>query len=106
MSTKSRMLHTVNKSPFERNALASCLRLAKQGSAILLIEDGVYAALEDTAMSAEIDAHKNHFDFFVLGPDIDARGLSEKPLMDGVNVIDYGGFVDLVAETDSIQSWL
>jgi len=33
------MLHTVNKSPFERNTLQSCLRLAKPGSAILLIEE-------------------------------------------------------------------
>ncbi|MCP4411990.1 MAG: sulfurtransferase complex subunit TusB, partial [Gammaproteobacteria bacterium] len=31
------MLHTVNKSPFERNTLKSCLRIAKPGSAVLLI---------------------------------------------------------------------
>ncbi len=106
MSTKIRMLHTVNKSPFERNALTSCLRLAKKGSAVLLIEDGVYAAIGDTAMSAAIEAQKKNFDFFVLGPDMEARGLSEKPLIDGISVIDYGGFVDLVAEFDSVQSWL
>ena len=39
------MLHTVNKSPFERNALESCLRLAASGASVLLIEDGVVAAL-------------------------------------------------------------
>jgi len=44
----SAMLHLINKSPFERTALDSCLRLAKPGSSILLIEDGVYAALENT----------------------------------------------------------
>ena len=31
-------LHTVNKSPFERNTLESCLRLAKKGSAVLLLK--------------------------------------------------------------------
>ena len=40
----SKMLHLVNKSPFDRNALDSCLRLANPGSSVLLIEDGVYAA--------------------------------------------------------------
>ena len=43
------MLHTVNKSPYEKNSLDTCLRLAKQGSAILLIEDGVYAATGGTS---------------------------------------------------------
>ncbi len=42
------ILHTVNKSPFEKNNLESCLRYAKSGSAILLIEDGIYAALAGT----------------------------------------------------------
>ena len=37
-------LHIVNKSPFERNALDSCLRLAAKGSAVLLFEDGVIGA--------------------------------------------------------------
>ena len=43
------MLHIVNKSPFERNTLDTCLKHAKAGSAILLIEDGVYGALKGTA---------------------------------------------------------
>ena len=38
------VLHIVNKSPYDRNSLDTCLRLAAPGSAILLIEDGVYAA--------------------------------------------------------------
>ena len=39
-------LHTVNKSPFERNSLEGCIRLAAKGSAVLLIEDGVYGAMK------------------------------------------------------------
>ena len=39
------ILHTVNKSPFERNSLEACLKYASAGAAVLLIEDGVYAAL-------------------------------------------------------------
>ena len=100
------MLHTVNKSPFERNTLQSCLRLAKPGSAIILIEDGVYAALSGTAVSGEIAGRLGDFSFYVLGPDIAARGLGESPLIEGVQVVDYGGFVDLVTEHEATNAWL
>ena len=100
------MLHTVNKSPFERNTLQSCLRLAEPGSAIILIEDGVYAALSGTAVSGEIAERMGDFSFYVLGPDIAARGLGESPLIEGVQVVDYGGFVDLVTEHEATNAWL
>jgi len=100
------MLHTVNKSPLERNTLDSCLRLAKSGSAILLIEDGVYGALRGTSAASKISARANDFKFYVLGPDMAARGLGEAPLVDGITVVDYGGFVDLVAEHEAQQAWL
>ena len=100
------MLHLINKSPFERNALDSCLRLAKAGSAILLLEDGVYAALRKATFAAAISGRMNDLALYVLGPDIAARGLSDTPLIEGITVVDYEGFVDLVAEHDATQSWL
>lgn len=100
------MLHTVNKSPFERNTLDSCLRLAKAGSAVLLIEDAVYGAVQGTAVAGQIAARMDQLSFYVLGPDIAARGLREAPLIDGIEVVDYGGFVDLVAEHDASHAWL
>ena len=48
------MLHIVNKSPFERNSLESCLKHAVKGSAILLIEDGIYAALKGTQATTQV----------------------------------------------------
>jgi tRNA 2-thiouridine synthesizing protein B len=100
------LLHTVNKSPFERNSLSDCLRRAKDGSAILLIEDGVYGALQGTSASEEIARRNGSIKFYALGPDIEARGLSEKPLIDGLELVDYAGFVDLVEQHSSVQSWL
>jgi len=100
------MLHLINKSPFERNALDSCLRVAKSGSAILMIEDGVYAALAKTAHAEKIIGRMDDFSFYVLGPDVAARGLSDAPLIEGIDVVDYEGFVDMVAEHDVTQSWL
>jgi tRNA 2-thiouridine synthesizing protein B len=102
----STMLHLVNKSPTERNALDSCLRLAKSGSSVLLIEDGVYAALGNAAYAAQVKERLGELTFYVLGPDVAARGLSDLPMIEGINVIDYGGFVDLVVEHDVTQSWL
>ena len=100
------MLHLINKSPYEKNALDSCLRLAKRGSAILLIEDGVYAALDNAAHAEKIRRHMDNFSFYVLAPDAAARGLDESALVEGVEAVDYGGFVDLVAGHDATNSWL
>ena len=100
------MLHLINKSPTEKNSLDSCFRLAKSGSAILLIEDGVYAALAKADYAENITSRMEEFSFYVLDPDVAARGLSDVPLIEGFNVVDYEGFVDLVTEHDVSQSWL
>ena len=100
------MLHTVNKSPFERNALESCIRLAKAGSSVLLMEDGVIAAMQGTKYSQTMTEAMANISFFVLGPDLKARGLSEGNVVEGVKVVDYNGFVDLTVAHDSVQSWL
>jgi len=100
------MLHLINKSPFDRNALDSCLRLAKAGSSVLLLEDGVYAAMSGGSYADAVSGRMDELTFYVLGPDVSARGLDDKPLIDGINVVDYGGFVDLVVEHDTAQSWL
>ncbi len=100
------MLHLVNKSPFERNALDSCLRLATSGDAVLLLEDGVYAALAKGALAETVAGQMQEISFHVLGPDVAARGLKDKPMIEGISVVDYDGFVDLVAEHAATQSWL
>ncbi|AGA89022.1 sulfur relay protein TusB/DsrH [Thioflavicoccus mobilis 8321] len=100
------ILHTVNKSPFERNALESCLKFASPGGAVLLIEDGVYGALRDTAVAERVAAAMDKVKLYVLGPDLKARGFSDERIMAGVQVVDYGGFVDLAAEHDKVQAWL
>jgi len=100
------MLHIINKSPFERNALASCLRLANAGSSVLLIEDGVYAAMAKAEYAEKITSRMKDLSFYVLGPDVAGRGLGDTPLIEGINVVDYEGFVDLVAEHEVAQSWL
>ncbi len=100
------MLHIVNKSPFERNSLDSCLQHAVKGSAVLLIEDGIYGAMKGTQKSGTVEAAAKDLKFFALSADLKARGIDQDRLIDGVEVVDYNGFVDLVAEYDKSQSWL
>ncbi len=42
---------------------------------------------------------------YALKPDLEARGMHDA-VIDGVKLVDYGGFVDLVAEHHAVQSWL
>lgn len=100
------ILHTVNKSPFERDALDACLKFATEGAGLILFEDGVYAALEGTQVAPKIKDSLGRLKIHVLGPDLRARGFSEERVIEGISVVDYAGFVDLAAEYDKVQAWL
>ena len=99
------MLHIVNKSPAQTTALASCLRLAKDGHALLLTEDAVYAATPWMAASCGLATEARRLRIFVLRPDVEARGIAGK-LIAEAKAVGYDGFVDLVAEHPNNQSWL
>ncbi len=98
------MLHIVNKSPLERHALDACLRIAQPGC-ILLIEDAVYAATRGTAVEPHVREALGRHRICALLPDLEARAVADR-VIDGVTTVDYGGFVDLVAEHKTCQSWL
>jgi tRNA 2-thiouridine synthesizing protein B len=99
------MLHIVNKSPYERNALEACLRLARPGSALLLIEDGVYAATRGNVAEAGLRDAMARLKVYALRPDLEARGVAAR-VIDGIELVDYGGFVDLACGQPNCQSWL
>jgi len=99
------ILHTVNKSPFEKGSAASALAHAAEGNAVLFYEDGVYAASKGTAFAQAV-TDATGVSMYVLGPDLKARGISEERLIDGVKVVDYEGFVDLAAENDKVVAWV
>jgi len=99
------MLHIINKSPFDTNALDSCLRMAQPGQAVLLIEDAVYAATQGSALTERMRQAAAKVSLFVLQPDLDARGMGTK-VQDGITPVDYAGFVDLVEKYPTSQSWL
>lgn len=99
------MLHIINKSPFETNTLDTCLRMAQPGQALLLIEDGVYAATMGSTAEARLRQACTTLKVYALQPDMDARGVTGK-VIDGVSLVDYAGFVDLTEQHDTSHSWL
>ena len=98
------MLHTVNKSSFERNSLQSCLNIIDDGSVILLIEDGVISAAKNTKSSMLADL-ATQGRVYALQGDVDARGISSK-VADNIQLVDYAGFVELVVEHGTAVAWL
>lgn len=97
------MLHTVNKSPFQNSSLENCLRVARQGDVILLLEDGVYAASAGTAKSSLIEQAVKRHTVYAIEADLKARGLAN--LIKEIRVASYGDFVDLV-EQHPVHAWL
>ena len=97
------MLHIINKSPYDRPALDSALKTGE--GAILLIEDGVFAAAKGGAEETKIKGAMGKFKFYALTQDLEARGIADRVIA-GITAVDYAGFVDLVAEYKTNQSWL
>jgi len=96
------MLHLVNKSPFDGSNLSTAASIMQDGDALLLIEDGVYGAIKAGKSASLLAGHT----VSVLGPDLAARGIAEDKLIDGIKVVDYAGFVEMVEANDKVQSWL
>jgi tRNA 2-thiouridine synthesizing protein B len=97
------MLYTVNKSPLMFGNLNSLLRIAPPGDPILLYEDGVYAAARATASEALVKQALKDHPVYALRADLEARGLTS--LIDGIELIDYEDFVQLV-EQHHVVPWL
>jgi tRNA 2-thiouridine synthesizing protein B len=100
------MLHIINKSPFDKNSLEKCLGLAKNGSDVLLIEDGIFGALSGTTWTDKVKEAMNNVNIHVLSGDLNARGMTDKDVIEGVKIVDYNDFVDLTVANNTVQSWL
>jgi len=99
-------LHTVNKSPFERSSMTTAFGHVSQGDALLMIEDGVFAARKTGTFAKTIEDARARCEVYALGPDLAARGLKTEDLAEGVKVVGYDGFVDLVASHARVCAWL
>ncbi len=99
-------LHTVNKSPYERSSLTSCLAYVAEGDSVLMIEDAVVGARRGGRFAEALKAERPSCAVYVLGPDLAARGIKAEDLAEGILLVDYGGFVDLAVANARVCAWL
>lgn len=97
------MLHIVNKSPFDRSALTSCLKTAKPEDPILLFEDGVIAAQKGSKFEPILREALDKHPVYAIRADLKLRGIDN--IIDGIDVCDYTCFVSLAAD-HKVFSWL
>jgi len=97
------MLYMVNKSPLMFGNLKSVLGIAPAGEPILLYEDGVYAAVKGAASEDLVRQALEQRPVYAVQADLEARGLTA--LIDGIQAVDYDGFVQLV-EQHHVVPWL
>jgi sulfur relay protein TusB/DsrH len=97
------LLHTVNQSPSTGTALQSALRALLPGAHLLLLADGVYAAVDGSATAKQL-LELERVRCYVLGPDATARGVADR-LAAGITQISYEDFVTLSTECHAVQSW-
>ena len=62
--------------------------------------------MKGSRVRSKFEEGTGHCPVYVLGPDLKARGFGDDRVIEGINVVDYGGFVDLAAEHDKVQAWL
>lgn len=92
------VLHTVNKAA----VLDGCLRLLGPGDALLLIEDGVYAAVDNPQNRDLWQSLPDTVERYVLENDVRARGVEQGSSFTAVG---DAGFVDLVCRHDKTLNW-
>lgn len=99
------ILHTVNKSPATHSALRDCVTAVLAGDAVILLEDGVYGAVQQAESAQLLQTLKEHkIALYAVKDDVLTRGISGK-LSSSVHLVSYDEFVDLTVHHQSVQSW-
>lgn len=94
------MLHTLSYSPWHHDIVAP-LRLVKEGDDLLLLSDGVIAALEGRFLDLLLAAPVT---LYALNDDIKARGLDGQ-ISSAVVRVSYTDFVRLTIKHTGQLAW-
>lgn len=95
------MLYTLLQSPWQCD-IDSLLLLMQEGDDLLLMQDGVTAALEGSQMFIKLQASPAAL--WVLEEDVVARGLVEQ-ISTKVVRLDYTGFVAMTVKHQQQVAW-
>jgi len=89
----TRPLHMIHSAA----GLDRCLGRANADATLLMLEDGVYAALTSRSIPARA--------IYALAEDLAARGLSPGDLAPGITALDMKGFVALTVAHSPLIAW-
>ncbi len=95
------MLYTLMHSPWQCD-IESLLLLLQPGDDLLLLQDGVTAALQGSTMLTRLSAAAATL--WVLEDDVIARGLSAQ-ISTKIGQLDYTGFVALTTKHQQQVAW-
>lgn len=92
------ILHHIQHSASEDNALKTCLRFAASKDSILLSGNGLYALLQP-AWQNQLAQRT----VYLLKDDVTARGLSTR--LSNYNMIDYNEFISQTLKHEKVITW-
>lgn len=95
------MLHTLSHSPWQCD-IEALVRMLREGDDLLLIQDGVLAAIEGSRF-VEILTNAP-ISVSALKEDIDARGLAGQ-ISAKIDVVGYTDFVNIAVTHSSQMNW-
>lgn len=95
------MLHTLHRSPFQSD-MDTLLRMLSRDDELLLIADGVIAALKGSLWLENLQAA--NIRILALRDDIAARGLIGQ-ISNDVTQVDYTDFVNLTLKHTNQMAW-
>ncbi len=95
------MLHLIFQSPIEMTVLGRI----DSGDDVVFLENAVLRILKKGSLCSILTQLLTRNRLYVLVDDIEVRGIVVAELVNGIEVIDYSGMVDLTVKNPVIQSW-
>lgn len=95
------MLHLVFQSPLE----TATLERIGNDDAVLFLENAALCLLKNSVYSSQLTKLLTTSRLFALISDMETRGIAVAELVEGIEVIDYSGWVALTTQHQPVQSW-
>jgi tRNA 2-thiouridine synthesizing protein B len=95
------MLHLISASPVP----AAVLERIDPGSSIVFLENAVLWILRNGRLHDRLAGKLADHHLYALSADLAMRGIEADRIVEGIEVIDYQGLVELTVAHPLIQSW-
>jgi tRNA 2-thiouridine synthesizing protein B len=95
------MLHLVFQSPIE----TAILERIEAGDVVVFLENAVLRVLRNGLLDEPLTQLLSTNRLCVLLEDVIVRGIAADELVEGIDIIDYAGLVELTVGNRVIQSW-